>query len=308
MRTNALAKLGLVVMGFAMAGILLELVLQLGSLFVDAPMDPTTAAWKTDDRRILALGDSHTYGVWIAERERNAYPGQLERIWNEGDHQPIEVLNLGYPGTNSSRLVGLYPELMEAFAPDVVLVMVGVNDFWTQPVTPADRSTGLGLIAFVKRHSRLYKGLYMLGRRAGADAVKITDDPDSSSERGDGTIRMGDHEFAVGWTTEIGDPDKVKADLHDDLRRLIELSRLSSGELVLMTYPAQFRYYGLANPVIRSIAKENDVPLIDLEQVFKPLCPEFRCEAWLYEDQHPNEQGYRIVAETITSTLRELLR
>jgi lysophospholipase L1-like esterase len=308
MQTRALAKVGLVAIGLALTVILLELGLQLGSLFVDAPIDPGTMSWKTDDRRFLALGDSNTYGVWLPERERDAYPSQLERIWNGGQVLPAEVLNLGYPGTNSSRLLGLYPKLMEAFAPDVVLVMIGVNDFWTEPVAFPDQAADRGLLAYAKRHSRLYKGLYILLRRSGADALEVEHNPDSNSERGEGTIRAGEHEFALGWNTEIGRPDEVEVALRDNLRKLAALSRLSSAQLVLMTYPGQFRYYSRANPAIRSIAQESGIPLIDLELVFRPLCPEFSCRQWLHGDQHPNEAGYRLVAETIALQLPELLR
>jgi len=305
---RALARVGLVVVGLAMTVILLELALQLGSLFVGGPIELGAMSWKTDGRRFLALGDSNTYGVWLPDRERDAYPSQLETIWNGGRPLPIEVLNLGYPGTNSSRLVGLYAEFIEVFAPDVVLVMIGVNDFWTQPVAFPNQRADTGPLAYLKRHSRLYKGLYILFRRSGADALEIANAPDSTNERGEGTIRAGGREFALGWKTEIGEREKVEAELRNNLRKLVALSKTSSAKLVLMTYPGRFRYYSLANPAIRAIAYESGIPLIDLAREFSPLCPEFLCPRWLYQDQHPNEVGYRLVAETIVSQLPELLR
>jgi lysophospholipase L1-like esterase len=52
--------------------------------------------------RVLCLGDSNTYGVWL-ERSQ-ACPQQLEAVWNQRVASPrLEVLNLGVPGTNSSR-------------------------------------------------------------------------------------------------------------------------------------------------------------------------------------------------------------
>jgi lysophospholipase L1-like esterase len=307
MWARALARVGLVAIGLVLAVILLEVVLQLASLFVEGPAESGSAAWRTGGQRILSLGDSNTYGVWLAERERDAYPAQLERVWNETRNRPAEVLNLGYPGTNSSRLLSLYPEFIETFSPHVVLVMVGVNDFWTQPVAFTDSQSGTGLLALVRRHSRLYKGLYILRRRSGALALDVADDPVSTFERGEGTIRAGDREFPVGWTTEIGAPEKVEAELRDNLRRLATLSESSPARLVFMTYPGRFRYYGVANSAIRDVAQESGIPLIDLTRVFEPLCPELKCPDWLFEDQHPRVAGYRLVAETITSRLSELL-
>ena len=53
---------------------------------------------------MLCIGDSNTYGLWL-ERSQ-AYPQQLETLWNERNESPkLEVLNLGFPGTNSSRIV-----------------------------------------------------------------------------------------------------------------------------------------------------------------------------------------------------------
>jgi lysophospholipase L1-like esterase len=260
--------------------------------------------WQSGDLRILAIGDSNTYGVWLVDRERESYPAQLEAVWNEDDDRArADVLNLGYPGTNSSRLVQLLPEFLDTFAPDVVLAMVGVNDFWTQPVAVEQGEAERGLCSFVKRHSRLYKGLYILLRRSGATALDVSDAPDSSFERGEGTIRAGGREFEVGWTTEIGDPAEVEAGLRDDLRRLVALAADGPTRLVLMTYPGRFRYYGVANDVIRAVAEETGTPLVDLAAVFAPRCPERSCPDWLFEDQHPKPRGYRLVAETIAKAL-----
>ncbi len=304
---TVLARFGLVVVSLATTAIFLELMLQVGSTLVDAPLEAGSASWKTEARRVLALGDSNTYGVWLSAREKDAYPPQLETIWNSGRPEPIEVLNLGYPGTNSSRMLGLYAEFNEVFAPDIVLVMVGVNDFWTQPLAFRDEEVKSGFVAFVKRHSRLYRGLYILLRRSGADAVEVVDAPDSTFMRGKGAIRVGGREFELGWTTEIGDPDTVEAELRNNLRQLVVLSREYSARLVLMTYPGHFRYYSLANPAIREVANENEIPLIDLAREFTVLCPNLSCPEWLFEDQHPNVAGYRLVAETIASRLRVLL-
>ena len=69
----------------------------------------------------------------------------------------------------------------------------------TQSEAFDDEPDETGPLAFVKRHSRLYKGLYILRRRAGAVALDVIDDPDSNFERGEGTIRAGEHEFTVGY-------------------------------------------------------------------------------------------------------------
>ena len=64
---------------------------------------------------------------------------QLEALWNESVEQPkLEVINLGFPGTNSSRVVRDFDRLLTVFAPDLLILMVGVNDFWTLPLEVED--------------------------------------------------------------------------------------------------------------------------------------------------------------------------
>ncbi len=78
--------------------------------------------------------------------------------------------------------------------------------------------------------------------------------------------------------------------------------------LVLMTYPSSGTFYGRANASIRAAARESGAPLIDLAEVFRPLCPQEECPGWFFQDQHPRAHGYRLVAETIVAWLRENAR
>ena len=48
-------------------------------------------------------------------------------------------------------------------------------------------------------------------------------------------------------------------------------------------------------------------PLINLTEVFAPICPELECPTYLLPDNHhPNSRGYRLIAETVTRHLRDL--
>jgi len=65
-------------------------------------------------------------------QENESYPAQLEKLWNERNpERPIEVLNLGYPGTNSFRIAENLDQVLSNFKPEVVLLTVGVNDMFT---------------------------------------------------------------------------------------------------------------------------------------------------------------------------------
>ena len=72
--------------------------------------------------------------------------------------------------------------------------------------------------------------------------------------------------------------------------------------LHLITFPARLGY-ARANPQIREVAPATRTSLIDLEAVFEPICPDRACPRLLFPDNHPREQGYRVVAEAIARHL-----
>src|SRR5262245_33509594 len=88
--------------GVLAALLLLEGVLRLGAFLVHfIPSRVAGNAPETSGLRLLALGDSNTWGLWVKASE--AYPEQIEFLWNAAGNRPgLEVFNLGYPGMNST--------------------------------------------------------------------------------------------------------------------------------------------------------------------------------------------------------------
>src|SRR3954447_9225811 len=98
--------------------------------------------FKTQRTCILCVGDSNTYGLYLRDRDQEAYPSQLERSWNaDPNRTPIEVLNLGYPGVNSSRLIRDLSRMLDVLSPEVVMIMIGSNDYWTASVSAANETS-----------------------------------------------------------------------------------------------------------------------------------------------------------------------
>jgi lysophospholipase L1-like esterase len=262
-------------------------------------------AWVTGNLRVLCLGDSNTYGLWLDQREKEAYPQQLESLWNARVTAPkLEVLNLGFPGTNSSRLARDLPRLLETLHPDILVLMVGVNDFWTLPfpIDQAQEARPQG--GFLARHSLLYRLFHLIRRGRVADKVEILMDPNGSLTRGaHHKARVGDLEFEMGFVKAepglSGDAEGLK----NNLRRLVELARAAETPLYLMTYPSSGDFHAPANQAIRDAAFETETPLIDLTVVFQPICPTGNCPDVLFPDGHPKASGYKIVAETIIERL-----
>jgi lysophospholipase L1-like esterase len=110
-------RLALVPIGILLGLLMLEGGLQVGAFFMKrSKRGELPVAWVTGNLRVLCLGDSNTYGLWLERKE--AYPQQLEALWNQRVAAPkLEVVNLGFPGTNSSRLVRDLPRLLRRSTP-----------------------------------------------------------------------------------------------------------------------------------------------------------------------------------------------
>jgi lysophospholipase L1-like esterase len=78
--------------------------------------------------KILCLGDSFTFGMGA---DRNyTFPEQLEKKLNSdsADKKRYTVFNRGYPGNTSAKLLNSLEEDLRKFKPNIILVLIGVND------------------------------------------------------------------------------------------------------------------------------------------------------------------------------------
>lgn len=299
-------RLALIPLGMVLGLCALETGLQAGTFFVRLTGQRLPATWLTGDRRVLCVGDSNTYGLYLDDHAQ-AYPQQLERLWNESGQTPrIEVLNLGYPSINSSRLRHDLSRMLETFRPDVVIMMVGSNDFWTAPVPVTDTENLLGrIVHFLQRHSRVYQLTHMLRRALDHRQLEVSD-PVQEHSGSSGKARYGDVEFTLGFSEG---PRQVDHDqrLAENLRAVAESVRSFGAEPVLMTYPSRMWNYGDASRFIRAVAAYTGTRLVDLAAVFEPECPDEPCPDWLYPDHHPTARGYHLIAETLVRELHDAL-
>jgi hypothetical protein len=315
-----LSRVALVAFGLAVGLVVAEAGFQLGAaLRVDD--GPLTAPLGEGRPRMLTIGDSNTYGIYLEDRGTAAYPVRFEALWNaDPQRQPITVLNVGYPGRNSSKARNALPAMLETIRPRVVTLMIGANDFWTVPEELADtaersRSPWSGML----RRSRVYRLLYMLWRSLGTDEQTLTVS-DVRSQPGEryrwraGKARFGEETFDLGWAGReevVLDWKNRMADqgwrepLRDNLLAMIRVVRRTGAEPVLATYPSDDLgwFYGQANPVIRTVAKLSSTQLVDLAERFRPLCPEWKCPNLLLPDHHMALGGHELAARTLLETL-----
>jgi lysophospholipase L1-like esterase len=295
-----LAHVGLVLGGSVAGVVALEAALQGAARIARAMAEPKLEAF-SDGERILCIGDSNVYGLFVERDE--SWPQVLERRWNASrGERRIEVVNLGLPAMDSSRLRSALPDMLESVRPSRVLVMVGVNDWWTVEV-PISESSDATILDRLRRGSRVWGLLSMLWRTRAALPPRVTVAPgDVLWRTGQGRIEMGDRVLEFSWAPERDREWQARLARH--LTAVLDGIRASGAEPILVTYPADRWGYAAANIRLRAISESTDTRLIDVGRKFHAHCPTVPCPL-LLPDMHPSAAGHAVVAELLVDALGE---
>jgi len=125
-RISFIQKISFILFGLLLLLALIEAGLRLGGfIFLSAQNYRNRIPAKQENSYlIMCLGESTT-----ALGGRAAYPAQLEEALNRKNPGiKFKVLNKGVPGTNSARILSQLEENLDAYDPDMVVAMIGVND------------------------------------------------------------------------------------------------------------------------------------------------------------------------------------
>jgi lysophospholipase L1-like esterase len=273
-------RLALVVVGLVVGLVLLEILLQIAGTYVGSSRREREVATGAG-LRVVSLGDSNTYGLWVG-RDR-AYPHLLEVAWNtDGGTPPIHVVNLGYPGTNSSVLRNRFPDILRIHHPDVVTIMVGVNDLWTV-AEPVGVESGGDAWDRWKRWSRVYQLLYMLSQGRGYMP--------GMSSRG-------------RWAPANQPPADWEPRLRTNLEYMVATAREAGVQPILLTYPASNAIYHAASRTLRRVGSATGAPVIDVTPFFGQQCAGGKKCPLLFRDQHPTVAGHQLAAQAIASAIK----
>ena len=261
---------------------------------------------------ILCAGDSNTFGIF--ETAESAYPARLERLLDErvagGPHR---VVNLGMPGLNSRQLrQGLARELADR-DPAAVIVLVGANNAWSW-ITGSE-------YAYEEppwyEELRLFK-LARLARfalagesgAAGPDGRALPGDLQATEledRRGavlEGTDRTGRRVRydSVPREEKLAD-EELHASIRTDFAALRELTAERGIPLLVLTYAGEYENYDRVNGILRAVAAELELPLVDCGREVAPYLPRFGFEQLFYPDHHPRGTGYELVARSVYDAL-----
>lgn len=297
--------------------LLLELTLQAGGYINRHFMTNNQQdGWLTSSLRVVTMGDSNTYGLYLQPHE--SYPKQLEALWNASHTNSIEVINLGYPGANSSRIVANLESVIDHFHPDIILVMIGTNDSWTAPIAAAGSSlTGDSdnPLQWLKMHSRVYRLYCLVTRQSFSDAqleTVTTSDPKQAETAKDkpATINYQDMQldFSMAFRKQDDGLDP-NTNMAGNLEKLINFARNSNNRIIFLTYPANKGYYKQANKITReTVARQQYGDFIDVTDAFTDYQPAKDAgNDYFFRDLHATAAGNRLVAQRVMAGMEKLL-
>jgi lysophospholipase L1-like esterase len=259
--------------------------------------------------RILALGDSVTFGMGVLQEQ--AYPHRTELLLNagRGARDPrVDVLNMGIPGYNTLHQLAQLRELGLALNPKVVVVGFLYNDIELSSAQKEEAGAKQALqTSFPRRMKSAVNGSWVWVKQRSKFADWL------SPRLGNALRPLGVKGFG-----QVGEVKDQYVDTNPNWRRmqgaLLEMKRLTAErgiELVVMVIPAMANF------------TEASYPIKEYHQAVAGFCDahSFKCLDVLYAfwgldgtkfwisatDGHPNVEGHRIMADALARFLAPLL-
>lgn len=239
-KTTVKQKLFLIVLGFFLSLVILEIILRMGGFVFDFFQERQNKINLTESEiRILCIGESTTALGGAA-----SYPAQLEEILNDsGYDKKFKVINAGRVSKTTKDVLEELPQLLDKYKPHVIVSMLGVNDRKTY----SDGRCVLLKVESFFENFRVYQFFELLGRHIHA---KLNSDIESK-ELGEEVNRVDKFAQAVRMLVE-GEVmvKRLKARLHREITPekekkvydiLMRLLKRQSWILLEMSREARFK-------------------------------------------------------------------
>ncbi len=226
------------------------------------------------DLRIVCLGDSVVFGGGGMMNDEQTFPAVLEQLLNASiATRHIEVINAGVPGWTTPKVLWDFEHRVAKFSPQVVVIYAIANDITAAmrteaPIKPVTGMQSINLLSeWPKKNSVFYNAFrestkFLRPETAGANFKAF---PSSAKKK-----FYHDYKLLVESCEEHGmtpvlvtlaqafRPDQPREDQLD----------LLGGSLWGLGLEEVYLAHQTLNDVIRTVAKEKGVPLVDIaEQV-----------------------------------------
>lgn len=250
---------------------------------------------KNDELRIVALGDSCTFG-WGLDR-KDTYVSQTEQVLQKRfPDRNIVYINAGHTGYTSFQGTVLFHRYIRYWSPDIITISFGLNDhkIHGHPLPDSQRYTHNmklhnKLIYYAKQRSEIFLLLFrMLKGKAS-------------------------HEKSEGKTSKHINRVSEK-EFSQNLTKFIIYAKETGSQIVFLIEPhalwteSDERYYQEYLRVIQ----ENNSPSIDFATIFREYNKVRKIEGkkpeLLFIDSiHPTKRGSEIITEYLSEKIGELI-
>ncbi len=284
--------------------VLAELGLQAAALFAaDRERDGSPA----DGRVILAVGDSHTYGLMVPAEA--SYPYRLQALLDKRVPGRYRVVNLGIPAMSTGQVLDRLRMGLSRYRPEVVVVWCGVNNVWNR-AEPADAGSSRepGMVDLAARYSRLVRlwkvwrhdrELESLRAQKLPEQLRAEFDLRGGPKRAHGKARVA----MAGRTEEIEfvhsgyrvDPEMEERAFRD-YGAMVRESAASGARIVFLTYPIEMGPFAAANRAVRRVFDLHRAPVVETWKALQRLPPDRREFLWA---GHPNAATYAEIARDV---------
>lgn len=254
-------------------------------------------------QRILCFGDSSTFAFGVGFDD--AWPNQLQELFDDRQPGSVEVLNAGIPGQTTYQGCKRLKRDLVKWKPHIAFITFGNNDGWKWD-GQADKehafcSKSADRIE-VLNHSRAWQWLVSQSRQA-ASSKAVRQQLDWAARA---TLNYFDPEER--WTPRVS-----VEDFSANLKAMVDECRDHDCQPVLIVWPDQRQL--LQQPTwrppyqvaMRQVAEETGVPCLDLVPQFEEL-GEWGIDRFIPNDVvHLDRAGNRFVAEAVArlATLSE---
>jgi lysophospholipase L1-like esterase len=253
--------------------------------------------------KILCLGDSSTYGQGSSDAGKFSYPSQLQKLLDEnGLCSKFEVINLGLPGINSSKILNGLEKNILTYRPDMVIVMAGINDPWSLEdsniikfynATPLRRRFLKLELALNKLHLYRFLRLVLISKVFTPHTKFITPSWVPFDEK-------------KGFAFSANDPERSQALYYCLNYNITEMARIAADRHITILF-MNYHNGGWGHPEIAldKVYARLNIPIIDNYTTFikaqKDGLNVRGSDGW-----HPNDFGYSLIAKNVYDRILSL--
>lgn len=247
-------------------------------------------------RRVLALGDSQTFGNGLSEDD--TWPLRLQAVLAR-DGARWEVLNAGLPGTSTWQQERLLARLGERYRFHLVVVGLYQNDIVATPESAASHDPS------ALSNSARHRLLYLLKRSAFFTALwqaRSVLDPGSGGM---------DYETAI-VRGEAGDAgERAWAHVEAALVRMQRLARKEGAELIVLLIPRRDQVDGRLtsdawNQRATAIAARHGIPSVDGLPVLRDAHERHGDRLFIPWDGHNTRRANEALADALAPTAQRV--